>query len=168
MPDSKDRKEATGPGVASTDRGMEQMKDGKDSPHPDLDAEEAAHVEERSTGSAKVVHEVVRLQGEEELDRPILALMLSGLAAGLAITLSLMSELFLRARLPDTDWAPLIYLLGYPVGYLIVIMGRLQLFTESTVTAVLPVATVRALAIWAVWCACGPACWRGILSASRS
>jgi len=120
---------------------MEQMKDGKDSPHPDLDAEEAAHVEERSTGSAKVVHEVVRLQGEEELDRPILALKLSGLAAGLAITLSLMSELFLRARLPDTDWAPLIYLLGYPVGYLIVIMGRLQLFTESTVTAVLPVAT---------------------------
>ena len=72
MPDSKDRKEATGPGVVSTDRGMEQMKDGKDSPHPDLDAEEAAHVEERSTGSAKVVHEVVRLQGEEELDRPIL------------------------------------------------------------------------------------------------
>ncbi|MFD1961065.1 formate/nitrite transporter family protein [Novosphingobium panipatense] len=36
---------------------------------------------------------------------------------------------------------PLVYYLGYPIGYIIVIMGRLQLFTESTVTAVLPVAS---------------------------
>jgi formate/nitrite transporter FocA (FNT family) len=52
-----------------------------------------------------------------------------------------MCELFLRSHLPDTDWSPLVYYLGYPIGYIIVIMGRLQLFTESTVTAVLPVAS---------------------------
>jgi len=106
-----------------------------------LDAQETRDVEDRRAGSPKIVHEVVRLQGEEELARPVLALCLSGLAAGLAIALSLMCELFLRSHLPDTDWAPLVYFLGYPVGYVIVIMGRLQLFTESTVTAVLPVAT---------------------------
>lgn len=119
--------------------------DRPDQPHEDLDAQEVRDVEERSAGSSRVVHEVVRLQGEEELDRPALALTLSGIAAGLGIALSLMCELFLRSHLPDTDqganWAPLVYFLGYPVGYLIVIMGRLQLFTESTVTAVLPVAT---------------------------
>jgi formate/nitrite transporter FocA (FNT family) len=111
--------------------------------HPDagLDAQETRDVEDRRAGSPKIVHEVVRLQGEEELARPVLALSLSGFAAGLAIALSLMCELFLRSHLPDTDWAPLVYFLGYPVGYVIVIMGRLQLFTESTVTAVLPVAT---------------------------
>ncbi|RSU55038.1 formate/nitrite transporter family protein [Sphingobium yanoikuyae] len=109
-------------------------------PDADLTPEEARGVEDRSAGSTRVVHEVVRLQGEEELDRPALALLLSAFAAGLAINLSLMSELFLRSHLPDTRWAPLVYLLGYPVGYLIVILGRLQLFTESTITAVLPVA----------------------------
>ena len=115
------------------------MDDAK-APDEALSSDEARDVEKRRAGSTKVVHEVVRLQGEEELARPAVSLILSGLAAGLAINLSLMSELFLRHRLPDTDWAPLIYFLGYPVGYVIVVMGRLQLFTESTVTAVLPVA----------------------------
>ena len=65
----------------------------------DLTPEEARGVEVRSAGSTRVVHEVVRLQGEEELDRPALALLLSAFAAGLAINLSLMSELFLRSHL---------------------------------------------------------------------
>lgn len=111
-----------------------------------LNEKEAQHVEERRAGSPKVVHEVVRLQGEEELRRPVTALLFSGVAAGLAISISLLAELFLRDHLPDTEWAPLIYLLGYPAGYIIVIMGRLQLFTESTVTAVLPLATAPSLA----------------------
>lgn len=114
-------------------------------PDEGLDPGEARDVEERRTGSSRIVHEVVRLQGEEELRRPALALTLSGIAAGLAIALSLLCELFLRSHLPDTDWAPLVYFLGYPIGYVIVIMGRLQLFTESTVTAVLPVAKTPSL-----------------------
>jgi formate/nitrite transporter FocA (FNT family) len=112
-----------------------------ESPDAALDAEEAKDVEERKAGSSKIVHEVVRLQGEEELARPALALTLSGIAAGLAIALSLMTELFLRSHLPDTDWAPLVYFLVYRGGYLIVIWVRLQRYTESTVTAVLPRAT---------------------------
>ncbi|MET0239937.1 MAG: formate/nitrite transporter family protein [Sphingobium sp.] len=111
-----------------------------------LGSDEVRDVKDRRAGSTKVVHEVVRLQGEEELARPVMSLLLSGLAAGLAIALSLNAELFLRAHLPDTEWAPLIYLLGYPVGYVIVVMGRWQLFTESTVTAVLPVAASPSLA----------------------
>ena len=87
-----------------------------------------------------------KVAGEEELARPVVALLLSGLAAGLAITISLLAELYLRMRLPDERWAELVYLLGYPVGYVIVIMGRLQLFTESTVTAVLPVAARPSMA----------------------
>jgi formate/nitrite transporter FocA (FNT family) len=46
--------------------------------------------------------------------------------------------------------------LGYSVGFVIVIMGSLQLFTESTVTAVLPLAmhptmrnVGRLLGLWA-------------------
>ncbi len=40
--------------------------------------------------------------------------------------------------LPDTPWRPLLSSLGYSVGFLIVILGRQQLFTENTVTVVLP------------------------------
>ncbi len=44
-------------------------------------------------------------------------------------------------RLPDAEWTELVVALGYTVGFVIVILGNLQLFTESTVTAVLPLAT---------------------------
>ncbi|MGF7146403.1 formate/nitrite transporter FocA (FNT family) [Sphingomonas zeicaulis] len=115
-------------------------KNDEHEPDAALSEEEVRDVEDRRASSSMVVHEVVRLQGEEELVRPVPALLLSGLAAGIAISASLLAELYLRMRLPDTRWAELVFLAGYPVGYIIVIMGRLQLFTESTVTAVLPLA----------------------------
>jgi formate/nitrite transporter FocA (FNT family) len=39
--------------------------------------------------------------------------------------------------LPDAPWRPLVAKLGYAVGFLIVILGRQQLFTEQTLTAML-------------------------------
>jgi formate/nitrite transporter FocA (FNT family) len=103
--------------------------------------DEKKTVDELSSGSSKVVHEVVRLQGEEELGRPLQSLLFSGFAAGVAISTSLLAEAFLRMRLPEAQWTDLIVSIGYTVGFVVVILGRLQLFTESTVTAVLPVAT---------------------------
>jgi len=44
----------------------------------------------------------------------------------------------LGAYLPYAPWRTLVENLGYTVGFLIVIMGRQQLFTENTVTAVVP------------------------------
>ena len=120
-----------------------------------LSESEVEKVAERKAGSAKVVHEVIRLQGDEELDRPLLSLLFSGFAAGVAISASILAEGFIELRLPDAQWAPLISGLGYSVGFVIVIMGNLQLFTENTVTAVLPLAThptsrnvLRLLRLW--------------------
>ncbi|MDO6414177.1 formate/nitrite transporter family protein [Sphingomonas sp. BIUV-7] len=111
---------------------------------------------ERKAGSPKVVHEVIRLQGDEELGRPLPSLLFSGFAAGVAISASILAEAFLHSRLPDAPWAKLVWSLGYSVGFVIVIMGNLQLFTENTVTAVLPLAThptkrnlARLLRLWA-------------------
>ena len=42
--------------------------------------------------------------------------------------------------MPDAPWAPLVTSFGYCVGFVIVILGNLQLFTENTITVVLPVA----------------------------
>lgn len=110
-------------------------------PSTDMSEDDKQAVSERSSGSAKVVHEVVRLQGDQELGRPLQSLLLSGFAAGVAICASLLAEAFLRMRLPEGRWTELVVSLGYTVGFVIVILGNLQLFTESTVTAVLPVAT---------------------------
>lgn len=110
-------------------------------PAPGLSSDEAESVGERRAESPKVIHEAIRLQGDEELGRPLASLLLSGFAAGIAITASVLAEAFLHARLPAAPWAVLVSSFGYSVGFVIVILGNLQLFTESTVTAVLPLAT---------------------------
>jgi formate/nitrite transporter FocA (FNT family) len=108
---------------------------------PDLSASERETVEKRKSPPARVVHEVIRQQGIEELERPSLSLLWSGTAAGVTIWLSLIAQAALMLRLPDTPWKPVIASLGYSVGFIVVILGRLQLFTETTIVAVLPLAT---------------------------
>lgn len=110
-------------------------------PSSDLSEDDKQSVSDRSAGSAKVVHEVVRLQGDKELGRPVQSLLFSGFAAGVSICTSLLAEGFLKMHLPDAEWAELVVAMGYTSGFVIVILGNMQLFTESTVTAVLPVAT---------------------------
>ncbi len=113
---------------------------------PSGPSEELAEGRKRAAVSALVVHEAIRLEGEEELRRPLEAVAFSGLAAGLSMGFSLVAEGLLNAYLPPTSWAPLVIKLGYPVGFLIVILGRQQLFTETTVTVVLPLLTRRTAA----------------------
>ncbi len=47
----------------------------------------------------------------------------------------------LHLYVPDVAYKPVIESLGYPIGFLIVVLGRLQLFTENTLTALLPILT---------------------------
>jgi formate/nitrite transporter FocA (FNT family) len=82
---------------------------------------------------------VVRRIGEEEMQRPAISLWWSGVAAGLSISFSLLAQAILDAHLPDAPWRVLVTSFGYCVGFLMVILGRQQLFTESTITVVLPV-----------------------------
>lgn len=98
--------------------------------------EEEAH--HRSAPSGKVVYKAILKEAEDELGRPSAALFWSGLAAGLSMGFSLAAEGLLRSRLPGADWRPLVAKFGYSVGFLIVILGRQQLFTENTLTPVLP------------------------------
>lgn len=100
---------------------------------------EVRDVEELSAPRTPVIYEVVRRLGEEEMERPVSSLWWSGMAAGLSISFSVLAEAILLAHLPDAPWRPLVSDLGYSVGFLMVILARQQLFTESTITVVLPV-----------------------------
>lgn len=114
-------------------------------------AEETEDIEDRLRLRAPVIYEIVRQEGEEEMRRPLSSLWWSGIAAGLSIGFSLVTEAILRHHLPDAPWRPLVDNLGYTVGFIIVILGRQQLFTENTVTPILPlVADFNRRTLWCV------------------
>ncbi|MFL6516051.1 MAG: formate/nitrite transporter family protein [Chthoniobacterales bacterium] len=94
---------------------------------------------QRTAPPGEVVYHAIYREGEHELKRKTGELAFSGLAAGLSMGFSLVAEALLQERLPDTPWRPLVAKLGYSVGFLIVILGRQQLFTKNTLTVILPV-----------------------------
>jgi len=99
---------------------------------------EKKQVEERVAIGAHVVYEAIRREGEEELHRTVSALAWSALAAGLSMGFSFIAEGLLASRLPDQPWRLLVSRAGYCMGFLVVVLGRQQLFTENTLTVVLP------------------------------
>jgi formate/nitrite transporter FocA (FNT family) len=99
---------------------------------------EQEEAEQRSAPSGKIVYKAILKEGEEELSRPSSALFWSGLAAGLSMGFSMIAEGLLATYLPDAPWRPLVSKFGYSAGFLVVILGRQQLFTENTLTPILP------------------------------
>src|SRR4051812_40522238 len=105
---------------------------------PDSSEDDHEEAKERSSPSAHVVYEAIRKEGRHELERKPSSLAWSGLAAGMSMGFSFVAQAMLRIHLPHADWAPLVIKLGYAAGFLIVILGRQQLFTENTLTVILP------------------------------
>jgi formate/nitrite transporter FocA (FNT family) len=159
------------------DRRNERMSEaGEKSPH--LDRREQIQARHGTPMGPLVIHEIVREQGEIELARGFGGLAWSGLAAGLSIGFSFLVQAYLEAGLPDTRWRLLVAGFGYSIGFLIVILGRQQLFTETTLTAVIPALTRRdivtllaMLRVWAIvlaanlvgtWIFAAVAAWPGV------
>ncbi|HKK18670.1 MAG TPA: formate/nitrite transporter family protein [Opitutales bacterium] len=94
---------------------------------------------QRSTSLASPqIFAVIRHEGVEELNRPRGSLAWSGVAAGFALSLSVYCQAFLLESLEGVAGAKTISYFGYTVGFVIVVLGRLQLFTENTITVILP------------------------------
>jgi hypothetical protein len=118
---------------------------------------EQKQVEDRVAIGVNVVYEAIRREGDDELQRPAMALAWSALAAGLSMGFSFIAEAILQTHLPDRPWRPLISKTGYCVGFLVVILARQQLFTENTLTVILPLLQrksqrilFRVLRVWGV------------------
>jgi formate/nitrite transporter FocA (FNT family) len=78
-----------------------------------------------------------------ELDRPAKALAFSGVAGGLTIGLTGLAVAAVRAELGTERGAHFVAQLFYPVGFIAVIIGRAQLFTENTLFPVVLVLSER-------------------------
>lgn len=127
-----------------------------------LEREEHAAVEEAAALSPRLIFEAIRRSGLEELERPRRALWFSGIAAGILISFSVLSEALFRAYLPDAKWAYIVENIGYSAGFLLVILGRMQLFTENTITTVVPLLQTPTRHMWA----CVASLWSTVLIAN--
>lgn len=104
-------------------------------------------VEQRTAPTGHVVYEAIRREGESELGRTTISLAWSGLSAGMSMGFSFLGVGLLHACLPREPWVPLVSSFGYTLGFLIVILGRQQLFTENTLTVMLPLLQWRRAAV---------------------
>jgi formate/nitrite transporter FocA (FNT family) len=97
-------------------------------------------------------------EGVAALERPSGALFLSALSAGLDIGFSLFLMAIMRTKATGVLPEPVVLILVanlYAVGFIFVVLGRSELFTEQTTLAVLPVLGGRAsvgalLRLWVI------------------
>lgn len=102
-----------------------------------------SHTEEKDVQNNQSLNSVslyaiVHREGLEELQRPMMSLWWSGVAAGIGISLSILAEGILHHLFVGSRYQFVIENLGYTVGFVLVIVGRLQLFTENTLSVILP------------------------------
>ena len=105
--------------------------------------------------SAEEIYKQVATNARQELKRSSVSLAISGFAGGTFMGLSALGTAIALSLLGTSDKAFMISRLFYPLGFIVVIVGRSQLFTENTLY---PVALVLAekrefwntMRLWAV------------------
>ena len=105
----------------------------------------ASDVEETREEAKKPYRQILAeeiSEGKHEMERPTLGLLLSAFSAGLDIGFSLLLMGVVQTMLAGANRPFLTTILLanlYSVGFLFVVLGRSELFTEHTTLAVLPV-----------------------------
>lgn len=87
--------------------------------------------------TASEIYDNVRVAAEEELDRPALSLFWSAVAAGLIIGFSFFAGAYLGS-LASPRYHTAAVAVGYPLGFIFVVLARNQLFTENTLEPMIP------------------------------
>ena len=119
-----------------------------DGPHSaTYSREEALQIAKHRALAPRAVYEVINLEGREEIKRPLSSLWWSGIAAGVGISSSILAEGILHTIFANHPYQGPIENMGYTIGFILVILGRIQLFTENTITVVLPVLKDKSLSL---------------------
>jgi formate/nitrite transporter FocA (FNT family) len=105
--------------------------------------------------TAHEIFESAVQHAKEEIGRPWTALAFSGIAGGLTMGLTGLSTGLVSSLLGPGSVTTLIAAIVYPIGFLAVVIGRAQLFTENTLYPVVLVLTEKkyfsdTLKLWAV------------------
>jgi formate/nitrite transporter FocA (FNT family) len=105
--------------------------------------------------NAHEIYEKAKENARDELDRSSHALAFSGVAGGFMLGLTALGVGTSRAILGPGPASEFISMLFYPIGFIAVIIGRFQLFTENTLYPVVLVLSERrhvleTLRLWAI------------------
>jgi formate-nitrite transporter family protein len=101
----------------------------------------SSHQKNLERPTAADIYEQVSKNARSELKRPSLSLAISGFTGGTFMGLSALSVGLVAAVLGNSPVAFILSRMFYPLGFIVVIIGRSQLFTENTLY---PVALVLA------------------------
>jgi formate/nitrite transporter FocA (FNT family) len=88
--------------------------------------------------TALEIHDNLLAGGSEDTKRPTPSLLWSALASGLVIGFSLLAGAFLSTMADGEAAKRALRAAGYPLGFIFVVLGRSELFTENTLEPVLP------------------------------
>jgi formate/nitrite transporter FocA (FNT family) len=88
--------------------------------------------------TAREIHDNILEPGEAELERPAAALWWSALASGLVIGFSFVGGAYAASLVEDPVLRHAAFSAVYPLGFIMVIMARSELFTENTLVPVIP------------------------------
>ncbi|MGA8938519.1 MAG: formate/nitrite transporter family protein, partial [Acidobacteriaceae bacterium] len=94
-----------------------------------------------SRPSAHEIYQQVAKNAKEELKRSSVSLAISGFTGGIFMGLSALGVGLALARLGGSHNAFVVSRMFYPLGFIVVILGRSQLFTENTLYPVALVLT---------------------------
>jgi formate/nitrite transporter FocA (FNT family) len=111
---------------------------GEEAKKPKLDPLEENKARQEESLDQKITYDVIRREGDKELERPLSGLWWAAIAGGMSMGFIFVTEGLLRSHLHEAEWRPLVTKLGYPVGFLIITLGSQQLFTENTITPIVP------------------------------
>ena len=110
---------------------------------------------ESTRRSVQEIFDVVVENGREELSRSTGALLFSGLAGGISMGLTGLAVALALSYLGDGPVQQFISFAFYPIGFIVVIIARAQLFTENTLYPVVLILderkhVLKTLRLWAL------------------
>ena len=120
---------------------MPQAPEAEPKTTPDESSSSADSQKDLSRPSAQEIYQQVASSAREELSRTSVALAISALAGGIFMGLSALGNAIVVSMWSDSHLATFVGKMFYPLGFIVVILGRAQLFTENTLY---PVALVLA------------------------
>jgi formate/nitrite transporter FocA (FNT family) len=107
--------------------------------------------------SAVEIHDNILAGATEDAKRPASSLFWSALASGAVIGFSFLAAAYLSTLADSEPHKKALAAAGYPLGFIFVVIGRLELFTENTLEPVLPLLHERTmrrvrdlLRLWAI------------------
>ena len=105
----------------------------------------------------QMLFKIIRQEGEEELDRSLRALSFSALAAGIFVSFSFYFRSIFHMYMYNSPYEQIISSVGYTTGFIIVILGRMHLFTENPITTIVPLLSdwsiaklLKVLRLWSI------------------